>query len=501
MSVREYIGARYVPLFADPIQWDNTKTYEPLTIVYHQGNSYTSRQAVPTGVAITNDEYWALTGNYNAQIEAYRTEVSEYAQQVSSFDGRIDGLEDALPSSAFDSTHTVDGRFDDIEANGWVTTNRIADSNVTTAKIADSNVTTAKIADSNVTTSKVADGAVTESKIASAYRNQLELIKTDIVALGDSLSTYSYNEGVVSSGAELWEKVALYTGLTVHNFAEGGSAFYNTTYTNHTISYQLDQAIADTSINVNKVKCVFVFAGTNDYGSVSVENLQTAIRNLQAAYQASRFASVPLIIMFNKAGRSINNYSPMISEAIFAGKVTASGCNVSYYNGHSILAGYNSLASDGVHPNTQGFNMLARAVVAAINGGNPLPPSSVMQSTVTLPTGVTIENKNIILDNGWLKGTVTVKIAGGQTVNSDPHQLFKLTNCGAAADIIKDGLPWCISSGANNDLLLGNNHYIGFYCEKDSTTGELIVSFQTAGWGSTGLSRNLYINFYIDAPL
>ena len=72
MSVREYIGARYVPLFADPIDWDSTKTYEPLTVVYNQGSSYTSRQYVPAGIDISNDTYWARTGNYNAQIEQYR---------------------------------------------------------------------------------------------------------------------------------------------------------------------------------------------------------------------------------------------------------------------------------------------------------------------------------------------------------------------------------------------------------------------------------------------
>ena len=82
MSVTQYIGARYVPLFADPLTWDITKAYEALTIVYYQGNSFTSRQAVPAGIDITNDQYWALTGNYNAQIEQYRAEVQTY-------DGRI----------------------------------------------------------------------------------------------------------------------------------------------------------------------------------------------------------------------------------------------------------------------------------------------------------------------------------------------------------------------------------------------------------------------------
>ena len=54
MSVREYIGARYVPIFADPLEWDDERSYEPLTIVYYQGNSYTSRQSVPTGIDVTN---------------------------------------------------------------------------------------------------------------------------------------------------------------------------------------------------------------------------------------------------------------------------------------------------------------------------------------------------------------------------------------------------------------------------------------------------------------
>lgn len=68
-----YVGLRYVPKFDG--DWDNTKTYEPLMIVTYQGNSYTSRTFVPTGIEITNEEYWALTGNYNAQVEAYRQET------------------------------------------------------------------------------------------------------------------------------------------------------------------------------------------------------------------------------------------------------------------------------------------------------------------------------------------------------------------------------------------------------------------------------------------
>ena len=80
----KYVGARYVPLFADPIQWDETKqtTYEPLTIVLYQGNSYTSKQYVPVGIDITNEEFWANTGNYNAQVEQYRQEVQQFDARI-----------------------------------------------------------------------------------------------------------------------------------------------------------------------------------------------------------------------------------------------------------------------------------------------------------------------------------------------------------------------------------------------------------------------------------
>lgn len=82
MGVTQYIGSRYVPVFADPAEWNSTRTYEPLTIVLHEGNSYTSKQYVPVGVDISNEDFWKLTGNYNAQVEQYRQEVAGYSQRI-----------------------------------------------------------------------------------------------------------------------------------------------------------------------------------------------------------------------------------------------------------------------------------------------------------------------------------------------------------------------------------------------------------------------------------
>lgn len=83
----QYIGQRYVPIFGrkgeNSIEWDNTKPYEPLTVVLHAGNSYTSRQFVPAGADVNDETYWASTGNYNAQIEQYRQDVANLGTRVS----------------------------------------------------------------------------------------------------------------------------------------------------------------------------------------------------------------------------------------------------------------------------------------------------------------------------------------------------------------------------------------------------------------------------------
>ena len=97
-----YVGHRYVPKIMG--DWDNSKIYEPLSIVQYQGNSFTSRQYVPSGVEITNEEYWASTGNYNAQVEQYR-------QDVRDLDNEINNINDEV-INARDGEATLNDRLD-----------------------------------------------------------------------------------------------------------------------------------------------------------------------------------------------------------------------------------------------------------------------------------------------------------------------------------------------------------------------------------------------------
>lgn len=107
-GVTQYVGARYVPLFAEPLEWDRTKAYEPLTIVLYQGNSYTSRQYVPADVEIANDAFWAETGNYNAQVEQYR-------QEVHTLDGRVTANANAIDAENVRATQVENKLNEDLK--------------------------------------------------------------------------------------------------------------------------------------------------------------------------------------------------------------------------------------------------------------------------------------------------------------------------------------------------------------------------------------------------
>lgn len=85
-----YIGARYVPIFADPVEWDNEREYEPLTIVVHNGNMYTSKCYVPKGAPLPESpeiqtKYWVCTADYNYQFADLKQTVLDLSRLVEQF--------------------------------------------------------------------------------------------------------------------------------------------------------------------------------------------------------------------------------------------------------------------------------------------------------------------------------------------------------------------------------------------------------------------------------
>ena len=168
MATTQYIGARYVPLFANPIEWDNTREYEPLTIVTNNGSSYTSKQYVPKGIELTNESFWAVTGNYNAQIEQYRKEVTAYDTRITNAQNTADSANNSIKAVS-DKFPVTTGNI----ADAAVTSAKLATKAVATGNIADAAVTSAKLATNAVATGNIQDGAITATKLADSAINSI----------------------------------------------------------------------------------------------------------------------------------------------------------------------------------------------------------------------------------------------------------------------------------------------------------------------------------------
>ena len=92
MAIRNYVGARYVPKFADPVEWQANTSYEAMVIVTYNNSSYTSKIPVPptVGNPAENSTYWALTGNYNAQVEQYRQDVVKVKEDINNNNAQVE---------------------------------------------------------------------------------------------------------------------------------------------------------------------------------------------------------------------------------------------------------------------------------------------------------------------------------------------------------------------------------------------------------------------------
>lgn len=228
MATTQYIGARYVPLFAEPIEWDKTKQYEPLTIVTANGNSYTSRQFVPTGIEITNGAFWALTGNFNAQIEQYRKEVTAY-------DGRITAAQtDATNALSLAKTNKADIAANDAELAGTADSGLktlITDevTRATSAESANKAAIDAEVARATAAEKKNADAIAAETaRATNAEKANATAISAEesarIAAMNAVLDRFPVGTSDLRDGSVTATKInqtgikSILNGFTVHFF-------------------------------------------------------------------------------------------------------------------------------------------------------------------------------------------------------------------------------------------------------------------------------------------
>lgn len=98
--MNSYVGFRYVPLFCGV--WDNSKGYEALSVVTHNGGGYTSNKPVPAGIepGTDNGEYWAYT--YRAGGEASAIDWDNVQNKPSTYPTtweKVDGKPTNFPTT------------------------------------------------------------------------------------------------------------------------------------------------------------------------------------------------------------------------------------------------------------------------------------------------------------------------------------------------------------------------------------------------------------------
>lgn len=304
-GVRQYVGARYVPVFANPLEWSDTREYEPLTIVTYRGDSYTSMQYVPTSISIADTAYWALTGNFNAQVEAYRAEVR-------AFDDRINANAAAISVNAAA-----------INAN----TNAIN-----------------------------ANAAAINANAAAIAQEKTDRTTNVMLAFGDS-----YGVDTISQGPVWCEITANKLQATeLHNYCVGGATFNTTKEKNFFV--QVDKAISEIK-NPEYVKYVGIVGGTNDGSNSIVDAIVSLVAKINSAFPNAVIgiglnASKQDILSYGAKQKRIAalNLNGNFDTPVFIDSVVytqlANGC----------------MMNDNIHPTAKGSNRIGTLMTCVLKG-------------------------------------------------------------------------------------------------------------------------------------
>lgn len=371
MAVTQYVGARYVPLFAEPLEWDSTKTYEPLTIVYNNGNSYTSRQYVPSGTDIGNEAYWALTGNYNAQIEQYRAEVKQY-------DERITANDSAIKAEVARATEAEAGKAPTSHASDTTAYGVGNGTNYGHVRLAVASTPVSSDANAGIAaTPKVVNDAITTA--SNELRTSITDVENDvanlkaIVGKGEAIDSLyvigdSYLEGYNPEGSVTGFGNVIKRALKVSTYkqdAQGGSKWDSSTAERITSA-------------VNNYDVLLIALGHNNMTSKNVtvsQHVADTLNKLETlGYKGKVFLCSTLA-----AAKYVCQKMLEVDNNIILGMQTASYSFPCAFlaNGWSWLIDSDDYGTSdkGQHPKQVGQNLIAANIISGMYGGNTLNAS------------------------------------------------------------------------------------------------------------------------------
>lgn len=269
-----YIGARYVPIFADPVEWDDEREYEPLTIVIHDGSCYTSKCYVPKGAQLPpypegQTKYWVKTSDYNYQfadlkktvldlsrlVEQFQKDNKTFTDLINGWNEKVQQWEtkmtawgerlDAVESRITDLTASLNAEIDRAKAAEQANAAAIAQ------ETADRKQAISELDEAY----KAADAAEAQAReeADTALSNRITANKTDIDALKAEQAIQNTNisknaKNIADNSAEIANHAARLTDLE-SNASDWDDAFPDTTIAQEVQKEELERANADTALN------------------------------------------------------------------------------------------------------------------------------------------------------------------------------------------------------------------------------------------------------------
>lgn len=341
-GVREYIGARYVPVFANPPEWNDTRGYEPLTIVLHQGNSFTSTQYVPTGIDINNTEYWLETGNWNAQIEAYREEVQRFDARITQNAKGIEANKTAIASET--------------------TARENADTVIRNLITAEEAARTA--ADTELRSDlSAAIAAMNQQNILSLYKGK------NCVWVGDSFTTGVGADPVSKRVSTVFCNAM---GMTEFNYGVGASGWIWGTSANKPYITQVQNAYDAMTQEQRKNTAMVVLPGTSTDVSHGSSSKQIGAAATLCAKKASDLFPNAVIyvipMIWDKALFTITAYDTTVEICDQINKAAIPRVKMDEDSYTWLLGRYEFYTSDNVHPNNAGYAVWAAKMISSLLG-------------------------------------------------------------------------------------------------------------------------------------
>ena len=309
-----YIGARYVPIFADPVEWDDEREYEPLTIVTHNGDCYTSKCYVPKGAQLPpypegQTKYWVKTSDYNGQfadlkktvldlsrlVEQFQKDNKDFTDLINGWNEKVQQWETEMTAWS-ERLDTVESHVTDLTASLNAEIDRAKAAEQANAAAIAKETTDRQQAISELDAAyKAADAAEAQTRADAdtALSNRITANKTDIDALKAEQAIQNTNisknaKNISDNAAEIAKHAARLTSLE-SNASDWDDVFPDTTIAQEVQKEELARANADTALNG---RCDTIAADVEEVRDIANHKVDTATYTAGQAAQDTRIKAL-----------------------------------------------------------------------------------------------------------------------------------------------------------------------------------------------------------------